>query len=77
MQEQSSNRRRNQNRNWDQLRDEELAMSGASQLRKAIFSPLGNLKEGGRIKKTGIYRLHRGERVIPAGRGKSHRGSSR
>jgi hypothetical protein len=26
---------------------------------------LGSLKKGGKIKKTGIYRLHEGEEVIP------------
>ena len=25
-----------------------------------------SMKKGGRIKKTGVYRLHKGERVVPA-----------
>lgn len=29
---------------------------------------LGSLKKGGRIKKTGLYRLHKGELVVPAGK---------
>jgi len=26
---------------------------------------LGSMKKGGKIKKTGLYRLHKGERVVP------------
>jgi hypothetical protein len=28
---------------------------------------LGGFKKGGKVKKTGLYRLHKGERVIKAG----------
>jgi len=33
---------------------------------------LGDFRRGGRVKRTGIYRLHKNERVLPA-RGKSRR----
>lgn len=26
---------------------------------------MGSFKKGGKVKKTGLYRLHRGERVVP------------
>jgi len=32
---------------------------------------LGSLKKGGIVKKTGPYKLHKGERVIPAKRAKA------
>jgi SLT domain-containing protein len=60
-------------RKHDSLGQERLIMSGIDQLRKAIFSPIGGLRRGGRIKQTGIYRLHAGERVVPAGRRRSVR----
>jgi hypothetical protein len=37
----------------------------------------GSLRKGGRIKKTGLYRLHKGEEVVPAGRKKANRKASR
>jgi hypothetical protein len=39
---------------------------------------LGSMKRGGKVKRTGLYRLHKNERVVPArkgkGRGKKGRG---
>jgi triphosphoribosyl-dephospho-CoA synthetase len=31
---------------------------------------IASMKRGGRVHKTGIYRLHRGERVVPKRRGR-------
>lgn len=33
----------------------------------------GSFKKGGRVKKTGVYRLHKGEKVIPANKVKRSR----
>jgi hypothetical protein len=30
--------------------------------------PIGSFKKGGKVKKTGTYKLHKGERVIPKGK---------
>jgi hypothetical protein len=34
------------------------------------LQPLGSFKKGGKVKKTGLYKLHKGERVMRAGMGK-------
>jgi hypothetical protein len=60
---------REDDKDWAKIQQERMAVSGVNQIRKAIFSPLGSLRKGGRVKATGVYRLHSGERVIPAGRG--------
>jgi hypothetical protein len=31
-------------------------------------SDVASFKHGGKVKKTGIYKLHKGERVVPAGK---------
>lgn len=45
-----------------------------SRLAGGITSPIGGLlpglKQGGTVKKTGLYQLHEGEKVIPAHRRK-------
>jgi hypothetical protein len=48
------------------------------------ISPMGGMidsiaskKRGGKIRKTGIYRLHKGEHVVPAKRSKKSRKSGR
>jgi hypothetical protein len=38
-----------------------------------LFSPLPDFKRGGDVKRTGVYKLHKGERVIPAGRSRRGR----
>lgn len=43
-----------------------LAMGGAGGRKSLDESIRGAKKKGGRIKKTGIYRLHKGEFVVPA-----------
>jgi hypothetical protein len=34
---------------------------------KQMMKPLGSMKKGGKVPKTGIYQLHAGEKVVPAG----------
>ena len=44
-----------------------IEMPGSSGLESVQIEPvLGSLKKGGKIKKSGLYRLHKGEKVIPA-----------
>jgi hypothetical protein len=43
---------------------------GLGKLGSGGMNLLGSFKRGGRVKRTGIYRLHRGERVIPKRRGR-------
>ena len=33
----------------------------------APIRPMGTFKKGGRVKKTGVYKLHKGEQVAPSG----------
>jgi hypothetical protein len=46
-----------------------------------LNKPLANLKKGGKVKKTGLYRLHKGEKVISAartlGQGRARKGKSK
>lgn len=35
--------------------------------RSFVMRPLGSFKKGGHVNKTGIYKLHEGEEVIPKG----------
>jgi hypothetical protein len=35
---------------------------------KGVGKLLGSFKKGGRVKKTGKYKLHKGERVVPRSR---------
>lgn len=37
--------------------------------------PLRSMKKGGKVRKTGLYLLHEGENVIPAGRKASRKGA--
>jgi hypothetical protein len=43
---------------------------GLGRLMNAAGPVLASMKRGGRVHKTGLYRLHRGERVIPKRRGR-------
>lgn len=51
--------------------------SGAKKVGSAIKSGaqkiIGSFKDGGAVPKTGIYKLHEGEEVIPAGRASEYR----
>ena len=38
---------------------------GLADAAKGVGKLLGSLKKGGRIKKTGKYKLHKGEHVVP------------
>ena len=48
-----------------------LGQAGARTIQKGAVKVIASLKKGGKIRKTGLYRLHKGERVIPYHR-KSH-----
>jgi hypothetical protein len=41
------------------------AKAGARAAKAGVQKVIASLKKGGRIRKTGLYRLHKGERVIP------------
>ena len=41
---------------------------GIDQLGSGMGRYMGSFKKGGRVKKTGLYKLHRGETVIPLSR---------
>lgn len=43
-------------------RQAELAVTTNKDEQNAV---LGSLKKGGKVKKTGLYKLHRGEKVVP------------
>jgi hypothetical protein len=50
-----------------------MAFKGIDEGRKILFSPVPGFKRGGDVKRTGVYKLHKGERVIPAGRSRRGR----
>lgn len=41
---------------------------GQGLMKRSMKKPpvLGSMKKGGKIKKTGLYRLHKGEKVVPS-----------
>jgi hypothetical protein len=43
---------------------------GMDSLGAGLGRLLGSMKRGGRVHKTGLYKLHRGERVVPKRRGR-------
>lgn len=56
--------------------DETIASEG----KNVDSGVLGSYKKGGKVKKTGPYKLHKGEEVIPAhkvGKKKGHRGKAK
>jgi hypothetical protein len=50
----------------DDLADDERY--GEKQMQPAATKPLGSFKKGGTVSKTGTYKLHKGERVMPVKR---------
>jgi hypothetical protein len=66
----NSSKQRDDRRN---IGAELLALRGVDEGRKMLFSPVPGFKRGGSVKRTGVYRLHKGERVIPASRSKRGR----
>jgi hypothetical protein len=62
---------RKRHHHWDDDNRETRAdkvFKGVDEARKMLFSPVPGFKRGGVVRKTGTYKLHRGERVIPARR---------
>lgn len=58
-----------------------LQQSGQSQLEavreQAARGAVPSYKRGGKVRKTGVARLHKGERVVPAHKGRKKRRSGR
>jgi hypothetical protein len=66
----------NSKKKRDDRRDvaaELLAFEGIDEGRKMLFSPVPGFKRGGKVRRTGVYMLHKGERVIRAGRSRRGR----
>jgi hypothetical protein len=66
----------NSKKKRDDRRDigtELLAFKGIDEGRKILFSPVPGFKRGGTVRRTGVYELHKGERVTPAGRSRRRR----
>jgi len=53
-----------------------MARAGVNVEAPDLTPPLKSFKKGGKVKKTGVYKLHKGEKVVPAKKAKMKSNSS-